>query len=196
MEVQLVKKDEVAYKQIVYAEVYAPNRPDSDGEFMTAAEIEKMAHAFAKKMTLDSIDVQHDNQKVAGICIVESFIAREGDPDFISGSWVIGVHIGDEDTWKKVLAGKINGFSMEALVVREKKEVEIEIPPVVSGWTSKDAEHVHKFYVTYDKEGKFAGGVTDSVDGHKHVIRAGTITEKSEGHQHKFSSVDDIQIVE
>ena len=36
----VVKRDEEGIEhRLVYGEVYAPNRPDSDGEFMTAEQI-------------------------------------------------------------------------------------------------------------------------------------------------------------
>ena len=41
----VVKSEE---QQIVYGEVYAPNRPDAQGEYMTAVEIRKMAHEFIR----------------------------------------------------------------------------------------------------------------------------------------------------
>lgn len=192
----VVKKDEEGQElHLVYGEVYAPNRPDSDGEYMTAEQIMKMAHDFVRKQRVDQVDQQHDNEAIPGVTVVESFIARKDDPDFIEGAWVVGVHIPDDDTWEKVKKGEINGFSMEAMVVREDKEVELEIPPVVSGVTSKSEDHVHKFYVTYNGDGKFLGGTTDEVDGHKHSILAGTITEEVNGHRHSFSAVDNIEIV-
>lgn len=43
-----VIKSEDAKKRIVWAEVYAPNRPDSDGEFMDAEGICKMAYEFMR----------------------------------------------------------------------------------------------------------------------------------------------------
>lgn len=184
----------VAEQRLVFAEVYAPNRPDSDGEYMTATEIQKMAHEFARKCRMGQVDVMHDNQTVPGVSIVESFIAREGDPDFLAGSWVVGVHVDNDDVWQAIKDEKINGFSMEALVMREPKEVEIEIPPVVSGSTTKSEGHEHRFYVTYDDNGTFLGGRTDVVDGHFHIIKAGTVTELSHDHRHKFSAVDDLQI--
>lgn len=191
----VVRKDEEGIEhRLVYGEVYAPNRPDSDGEFMTAEQIMKMAHEFVRKQRMDQVDTHHDNELVPGVVVVESFIARKDDPDFIEGAWVVGVHVNDDDTWAAVKKGEINGFSMEAMVVREEMEIEIEIPPVVSGLTSKTEAHVHKFYVTYDANGKFKGGTTDEVDGHKHSIIAGTITEEVNGHRHKFSAVDDIEI--
>jgi hypothetical protein len=194
----LVIKEETAEapeQRLVFAEVYAPMRPDSDGEFMTAAEIQKMAHKFAADGRLTQVDQGHDNTTTPGIQIVESFIARKDDPDFLEGSWVVGVHINDDTTWEKVKKGELNGFSMEAEVIRDEKVVELFIPPVVSGRTSKSEKHEHQFFVTY-KNGKFAGGITDTIDGHCHLIRGGTVTDNVNGHSHTFSSVDDIVITE
>ena len=72
-------------KQIVYGEVYVPDRRDSDGNFMTAETIEKMAHDFMMNSCNSQISKSHDGNADKG-CVVESFIAREGDPDFIAGS--------------------------------------------------------------------------------------------------------------
>ena len=182
-------------KRMVWAEVYAPNRPDSDGEFMSAQTIEKMAHDFLRNGRTKMVDVQHNNQTTPGIEVVESFIARKGDPDFLEGSWVIGVHIPDDTIWGLVKKGEINGFSVEAVVAKEPVDVEIELPPVVTGLTTKSEEHQHKFYVTFDQEtGALLGGTTDAVDGHVHVIKGGTVTEEAAGHRHRFSSVDLVEI--
>lgn len=184
-------------QRIVWAEVYAPNRPDSDTEYMDAEGIRKMAYDFMSRMGLDQIDSGHDNQLVAGCCVVESFIARKGDPDFIEGAWVVGVHIPDDDTWAKVKKGELNGFSMEAMVNKEVVEVTLEVPPVIQGRTMKAEDgHVHTFHVAYDENGRFLGGKTDTVDGHYHTIKRGTVTEETGGHRHKFSHVDDVIIKE
>lgn len=66
---------------------------------------------------------------------------------------------------------------------------------MIKGTTSLHEEHMHQFFVTYDEDGNFLGGTTDEVDGHTHVIKAGTVTEESNGHRHRFSSVDNIEIV-
>ena len=191
----VIKKSEER-ERMVWAEVYAPNRPDSGGDFMTADEIKNAAYQFMKSMRLDQIDSQHNNQLVDGAFIVESFIARKDDPHFIEGSWVVGMHVDNDDMWDKIEKGEINGFSMEALAVGEDVEVEVEIPPVVSGTTSEDEGHSHTFYVTYDEQGTFMGGKTSTDDGHFHVIKAGTITELANSHHHKFSAVDEFQIVQ
>lgn len=193
---RIVKLEPEAEQRMVWAEVYAPNRPDSDGEFMSADTIRKMAYNFLRNGRTKFVDVGHDNKQVEGVEIVESFIARKGDPDFLEGAWVVGCHIDDDDTWAKVQKGEINGFSVEAFVSAEEQEVEIDLPPVITGLTSKSEDHVHKFYVSYDENtGQLKGGTTDSVNGHVHAIRAGTVTEIVKGHSHRFSSVDQVYIV-
>lgn len=184
-------------QRMVWAEIYAPNRPDSDGEFMSAETIRKMAHDFLRKGLTKSIDVQHNNQTVSNVEIVESWIAMKGDPHFIEGAWVGGCHIPDDDTWEKVQKGELNGFSLEAMVNHEDREVELELPEIISGRTTKaDDQHDHQFYAKYSDEGVFLGGVTDIVNGHQHEIRAGTVTEAANGHTHRFSAVDELEIME
>lgn len=183
-------------KQIAYGEVYAPNRPDAHGEYMTGPEIEAMAHRFARSGKMDQIDVNHDNKVVKGCHVVESFIARDNDPDFLPGAWVVGVHVPDKDLWNKLKTGELNGFSMEALVSKEDKHVELHMPPIITGRTTKSEDHHHEFFAKYNDDGKFLGGYTNVVDGHSHQIIAGTHTETANGHRHRFSSVDQLKIVE
>lgn len=188
----LVKKSDEE-KRLVYAEVYAPiekGMPDSDNEFMTAETIEAAAHSFLRNMRLDQIDVEHDNRVVEGCCVVESFIARKGDPDFIEGSWVVGVYVPDDETWQKIKNQELNGFSLEAMVHKVPGELEMDIPPVLSGKTDSVEDHTHEFFVSYDEEGNFLGGKTSVNMGHSHNILRGTITEVSKGHAHKFSYIE------
>lgn len=194
MDTLTIKKTEDE-QRLVFGEVYAPNRPDAHGDFMTEDEIRKAAYKFMKAMRLDQIDTQHNNQTTPGVQIVESFIARKDDPLFIPGSWVIGVHIPDDEIWQQVKKGELNGFSLEALALAEDQEVELDVPPVVSGMTSKAEDHEHRFYVAYDQQtGRFMGGQTDMVNGHSHTIRSGSVTDPHEGHTHRFSSVDNVTI--
>ena len=99
-------------KQIVYGEVYVPDRRDSDGNFMTAETIEKMAHDFMMNSRNAQISKSHDGNTDKG-CVVERFIAREGDPDFVAGSWVVGMHVPDAKIWKSIEDGELTGFSIE-----------------------------------------------------------------------------------
>ena len=101
-----------AKKQIVFGEVYVPNVKDTDGNFMTAETIEKMAHDFLANKKNTQISKGHDGNADKGV-VVESFIVREGDPDFAAGSWVVGVHVPDIEIWKQVENGELTGFSIE-----------------------------------------------------------------------------------
>lgn len=178
--------------QIVWGEVYAPDIPDSQGDFMTAPEIQKMAYKFAKSGRLGQIDVNHDNH-LYGCIIVESFVARDGDDMFIPGSWVIGVHIPDPVLWSYVKSGELNGFSMQGLAVPHKTTIDLEIPAAVVGETDEVSGHVHIFKVKFAPNGEFLGGETDLVSGHMHKISRGTITDDAEdGHHHRFSFVEDL----
>lgn len=186
-------------QRIVWAEVYVPNVPDSDGEFMDRTTIREMAYKFMKEKKLGQIDVQHNNQLVPGVSVVESFLSRKGDPTFpVEGSWVVGIHVPDDTTWSGIKSGKINGLSMEAMVIKTPTELELDIPPVLNGVTSKaDTDgHDHQFFVSYDQDGNFLGGVTSETNGHKHVIKRGTVTEMVADHNHRFSYVEFLGISE
>jgi hypothetical protein len=174
--------------QIAYAEVYAPNVPDSDGDFMTPVELRKTAHKFLMSKSTDHIDVNHDHNR-SGAMVVESFIARKDDPDFIPESWVVGVFIPDPDLWQRVKSQELNGFSIEASVKSNKRKVNIPVPEFLTGETSEVEGHSHRFKVEFDiKTGGFVGGRTlDDDTGHGHSIVRGTVTEKTEDHRHRFS---------
>lgn len=179
--------------QIVYGEVYAPNVPDVHGEFMSPVEVRKMAHRFMTKGILQAVDTNHDNE-LNGSMVVESFVAREDDPIFLSEAWVIGMHVPDNDMWTKIKNGEINGFSIEALVHLAEKVVELEIPEVLQGETSEADGHTHRFEVKFDDEGNFMGGLTSNDGGHRHEIRRGTVTEAADGHTHRYSIAELMRI--
>ena len=184
-------------KQIFWAEVYVPLFLDSDGELMFAEEIEKMAHKFLQKQITQSVDRQHDHDTSRDAYVVESFIARDDDSIFIPGSWVVAVKIDDYDLWQDVKTGKINGVSMQAAVTMREEMVEIDLPDEIVGKTDVSLDgpsHTHKFHVRFADDGRFLGGETDFVDGHRHKIDHGTITNppegKNDGHQHRYSFTD------
>ncbi|MBS7812358.1 XkdF-like putative serine protease domain-containing protein [Roseococcus pinisoli] len=189
-EVAVKKADAVL--RLVYGEVYAPGVPDSQGDVMTAEEIRKMAHGFVSAGLVNAIDEEH-NQTESGTVVVESFIARKGDPDFIEGAWVLGVRC-PQDVWERVEKGELNGFSFDGFGERHPTIVTMDIPDRLSGQTTKNHEHEHTFVVKYDKDGVFLGGQTDEVDGHWHIIKRGTVTETSGAapHAHRFSFVEAI----
>ena len=185
--------------QIVYAEVYAPNLPDSQGDFMVAEEIRKGAHKFLADGLVKNVDRQHNNERT-GSAIVESFIARPGDPDFILDSWVVGVHIPDPALWQAVKDGQINAFSFEGFVHSRAKVLEIEVPDEIRSVTKVSGEtpHDHKFVVRFNDNGEFVGGEALPGEGdanHPHVIRSASVTEEGgvfDQHTHRYSFLDAI----
>ncbi len=187
MELRLKKFDDDL--QVVYGEVYPPNIPDSQGDFMTVIEVRKMAHSFMKGMKVSKVDTNHDNIENDSV-VVESFIAREGDPDFIADSWVVGVYVENPVVWKAVKSGELNGFSMEAFVHSKPKVIALEVPEELIGKTAMEQEHEHEFIVTMDDEGTFLGGRTNMIQGHYHEITKGTVTNESDGHAHRYSFVE------
>ncbi|MBP2635547.1 MAG: phage protease XkdF family protein [Firmicutes bacterium] len=109
--IPILKVDEE--KRIVTGIVYEPDALDAHDEFMTAEEIEKSAHQFLKDYR--NIDKQHDF--VAGQAeVVESWIAKAeeklGDQDIKKGTWLMSVHVPDDDTWGEIKKGELTGFSM------------------------------------------------------------------------------------
>lgn len=114
--VNISKVDE--QKQIVWGAVYVPYEVDTQGDWMTPEEIEKMAYRFMKNLRLFKIDTHHDEVE-NGCYVVESFIAREGDPDFEPGSWVVATKITDDDIWQAIMDGEITGYSMQGFGTRE-----------------------------------------------------------------------------
>lgn len=110
-DIPIIKVDDD--KQLVTGIVYEPETVDSQGEFMTAEEIEKAAHTFMKDY--HNIDKQH-TFKNEDADVVESYVAKSdhkiGDQEIKKGTWVMTTHIGDEEIWKDIKKGKIKGYSM------------------------------------------------------------------------------------
>lgn len=191
---QIQKTD--SEKQIAYGVVYEPGVPDAHGDYMTAEDIEEMAHKFLAEGRVTSIDTEHDMTD-NGSCVVESFVARKGDPDFAEGAWVMGVHIPDPAVWAEVKCGEIGGFSMFGKAYREEAEIELQVPDdgMVWGTTFDHDGHQHRYVVKFDDDGKFLGGMTDEVNGHSHMITKGTVTDQDSDadHRHRFDYLEQMK---
>lgn len=113
-----------APKRIVIGEVYVPYDPsdpdtvDTHRHAALAEDIEKAAYRFMEEMNLKNIDQQHNFVSGYGY-VVESYIAKEGDPNFKPGSWIIGVKVTDDEVWTKIEKGEITGFSLAGSAVLE-----------------------------------------------------------------------------
>lgn len=184
-------------EQIVYGEVYAPYVIDSHGEMMLPEDIRKLAHRFLIAQKNHYIDIMHNNKAVQA-SIVESYIAKAGDPDYDEGAWVLAVKVFDDDVWSDIMAGKLNGYSLEAMVYKYDAEVVYDYLPLHIGFVEENDGHYHSFYVEVDKDGRVLGGHTSiekDADGveHEHNIIAGTATNISNKHAHRYflNEIDD-----
>ena len=173
-------------KQIVYGEVYAPMVLDTYGEFMTAEDIEIMAHRFMQLDLGSVIDTQHDTL-ANGAYPVESFIARPNDPDYAEGAWVLGVKIPDAGLWSRAKSGELNGFSFQCLVKPTDVDVEYDTIRDYVGATELFDTHDHTFFAELNEIGNVIGGRTSkATDGHYHEITRASVTDTAGGHSHRF----------
>ena len=198
-QVSIKKQD--AERQVVWGELYAPNRLDTDNEFMSKQTLEDLQMTIAKSGFKLPVDLDHRNVSQNDAHIVECFIARKGDPDFIEGSLVVGLHIPNQALWNEVKHGRYNGFSIEALVNKQDREVEIEVPDVISGQTKETDGHYHDFTANLDVvNGKVIFKSSETMpckkDGHVHKIQRRSATEFANGHNHKLSISEYLKIKE
>lgn len=188
---RVVLREDKSWEQVAYAEVLVPDVVNNFGDVYTREAIVQFVQEFARQGY--GLDIDHDQVDVSGSAyyVVESFVARPGDPDFIEGSWVVGVKVVDPELWAKVLSGEINGFSYEATV---------EMTPVIftateglqaSGTTSCDPVdgHCHDYLVILDALSNPVAGATSETNGHSHRIVSHTTTEVAEGHNHRYQVV-------
>lgn len=188
--IHFVTRADREWEQVAFAEVLIPNVPNVYGDYWTEASVREAAYAFMVRGF--EIDVEHDNVDVSDrVHVVESFIVRDGDPDFIKGAWVVGVLIDDKAMWQDVLDCKINGFSYEALVRFVSAVLRVEDSGIRQGFTEADPYdgHRHEFAILVDSTNRPVSGGTTETDGHSHTISTHTVTDEAAGHVHRFNLV-------
>lgn len=186
-----VVRSDGEWDRLVFAEVLVPEVPNVFNDYWTHEGVRQAAYLFM--MRGFGVDVEHDNVDIlgGGAYVVESFIARAGDPDFIEGSWVVGMYIHDDELWAKVLSGEINGYSYEAAVEFLSAVLEVEDDGVRTGYTEPDPEdgHTHYFMVMVDEANRPVSGGTSEDYGHSHTISTHTVTDEADGHVHRYNLV-------
>lgn len=189
--IKLVYREDKQWERVVMAEVIVPNAPNVFNDYWTPEATREAAYMFMKKGF--GIDIEHDNVDVGSkdVYLVESFIARPGDPDFIEGAWVVGMYIANDEIWQDVLTGEINGYSYEAMVSFISAQIEYTETWIRQGTTEPDVDdgHTHEFLVIVDENNRPISGGTSETDGHSHEIRTHTITEEADGHKHRYNII-------
>ena len=193
MSANFIIREDRKYEQVVMAELLIPDTPNCYGDITTRDMIKEFAYQFAIQGY--GIDVNHNQVDLMGgkLAIVESFIARVGDPDFIEGSWVIAMKVMDRALWQKVLDGELNGFSYEALVQMTPVSITNLRDRQVSGFTDQDPDdgHDHSFVVLLDPLNQPLSGGTGITEGHSHTISTHTFTDYADGHRHRYQVLQD-----
>lgn len=118
-------------KQIVYSVVYEPMVKDSQGDWADHNEIEKMAHGYLRNHIMSQIpaaDLQHEEDLPLEKAIpVESYIAPEdfniNEQLIKKGSWIVALHVPDNDIWQQIEKGEITGYSLKGKGLRIPQEL-------------------------------------------------------------------------
>lgn len=122
---RIVKTD--AENHYVTGIVYEPMEEDSHGNHMTAEEITKAAHWFAKNG--NKVDLQHSFVSLENASVVETWVAKADfniDDEIIKkGTWLMTVEVSDEVVWEATQKGEITGFSMGGLGNYSEEDIDL-----------------------------------------------------------------------
>lgn len=120
-------------KHLVYGAALIPDkdiyRNNGEQEFyinFTKESIEKMSQDFMKEyrqkeVTLDHSDVANE------VCVVESWLVADSYKDKANalginvpeGTWMVAMKVNNIDTWERIKAGELKGFSVESMISLE-----------------------------------------------------------------------------
>lgn len=147
----VLKNDDSHY---VTGVVYEPMTEDTQGDFMTADEIQKAAYWYMKNA--QCVDVQHSFESEPGACVVESWVEKAditvGNQDIKAGTWMMTMEITDDDLWDAVEKGGITGFSVGGTCIYGADDVELETSKTAKEETTVQ-ENENNVQVTEEKRG-------------------------------------------
>ena len=192
MTLRLPQPDSDGFERIVFGEVLIPDEPNVFGDFHTRQSVREFAYGFM--LNGFGINHEHDTPDISDeVSIIETFIAREGDPTFIVGSWVLGVFVGKDEVWQAILDGEVNGFSYEAMVKFFALDLIVPNETTRYGVTEPALSdgHEHGFFVLLDRDGRVITGGTTWDEGHAHPISQHTFTDAGgfDSHTHIFNVI-------
>ena len=181
---------------IVIGPVYQPLRLDSQNEATIREEIKKQAYNFMLNGRWDAIDIEHDKKK-SGCRVVESFIVRDGDPEYTPGDWVLAAKVFDEDLLERVEKGELNAWSFSGKVTRTPVLFLLSHPIEGEGTTEKSdggivgVTHSHTVKLVFDDNARVVPTWTDINLGHSHIVPSLTATALEFDHAHRLKIVED-----
>lgn len=99
---EFAKRDDA--RRLVWCELLSPGGEGSPA--ISAGEVRSAAFRFMLGLARGEYSVP------GGVEVVESFIAREGDPDFATGAWVLAMKLAG-DAWRAVSSGEVDACEVE-----------------------------------------------------------------------------------
>jgi len=99
-------------KQIIYSIVAEPDTVDLHGHKLSVDNIERACHKF-----MDHLKVGLEHKNPAAAKVIENLTIPPDVKQFYGktvkpGTWIVGIHIQDSDTWRDVKNGKYTGVSL------------------------------------------------------------------------------------
>lgn len=120
-------------KHMVYGAALIPDkdiyRNNGEQEFyinFTKESIERMSQDFMKEYRQYEVKTDHDD--IANeVCVVESWLVSDSYKDKSNalginvpeGTWMIGMKVNNIETWERIKAGELKGFSVESMISLE-----------------------------------------------------------------------------
>ena len=99
-------------RRIVTGIVVEPMVRDTYDDWMVSEEIERAAFGFMEES--QRLKVMH-SQAAQQCHLVESWVTKEdgaiNDTYISKGTWMVSVHVVDDEIWKDIKEGRLNGFS-------------------------------------------------------------------------------------
>jgi hypothetical protein len=115
-------------KRIVIGPAMVPDlriyRKDKEGNpyhvYFSTETIRMIAEKYMRNKYIDNNDENHDGTAVKDVYVIESWIKEDeqdksnkyGYEDLPVGTWFVSMKVKNDDVWKKVKAGELNGFSV------------------------------------------------------------------------------------
>lgn len=115
-------------KRIVIGPAMVPDlkifRKDKQGNpyhvYFSAETIRMIAEKYMRNKYIDNNDENHDGTAVKDVYVIESWIKEDeqdksnkyGYEDLPVGTWFVSMKVKNDDVWRKVKAGELNGFSV------------------------------------------------------------------------------------
>jgi hypothetical protein len=118
-------------QQVVVAPAMVPEtlikRLDENGMeyyvYFSKDTIKRIAEKFFAKNYHNNTDINHDGEVTQANTLLESWIVEDPEKDksslygfdVVPGTWMLSMRINDDETWKKIKAGALRGYSISGV---------------------------------------------------------------------------------